>query len=77
VGNESCSPRRGTSNDTKLNPPPPPPGGGGGGKIKNLNRNPHFLLQIWILQKKVPQFNLPVFAFWFTDGAVIDKNQNG
>src|SRR5258705_7592219 len=77
VGNESCSSRRGTSNDTKLDPPLPPPGGGDGGKIKNLNGNPHFLLQIWILQKKVQQFDLRVFAFWFTDGAVIDKNQNG
>src|SRR5258705_308410 len=31
VGNESCSSRRGTSNDTTLDPPPPPPGGGSGG----------------------------------------------
>src|SRR5258705_303256 len=63
IGNESCSSRRGTSNDTKLDPPLPPPGGGGGGKIKNLNRNPHFLLQIWILQKKVPQFDLRLLHF--------------
>ena len=41
------------SNDVKLNPAPPPPGGGAGANFEILNRNPNFLLQIQIPQKKL------------------------
>ena len=40
------------SSDTKLDSPPPPPGSGCWDNFEILNRNPHFLLQIWIFQKK-------------------------
>jgi len=45
----------------------------GVGKIKNLNRNPHFYCRFGFSRKKYSNLTYD-FAFWFTDGVVIDKN---